>query len=652
MADDLLTFGDGFDGENNDAWNAIATKALKGKDPNTYKKSGVGGIATELLYQEDHWPSGADPHGQPGAAPFIRGADAVRDRFLPWDIRQAFTHPDPTVTNQEILRDLERGVSSVELKIDCTGQAGCSITDLDGLQRALDGVRADIATLALDHGGGTGTSAAALLALWAETQDEPKHLKLAFNIDPLGSLARLGLIEGGLDAAMARCAALHDALSLRFPNARTIRIDARMVHEAGGVAGDEVGVLIASAIDTLRRLDALGVSPDRVVPKLLFCVAVDAEYSNQIAKLRAVRRLWARCLEALGLPPAPIAIQAVTAARMLTRYDPWVNLLRNTAACFAAGVGGADIVTVRPFNDPLGVPEELGRRTARNTQIIAQEESQLGRVADPGGGAWHMESIADQIAQGAWAFFQRIEAAGGYAESLQANLPQSEIAENRAKRKALIAKRILKVTGVSEFPILTEIEAPVADAPWSGGADGVSDAGLRALLPKTSQQRGEDTIADPFWPMRVAEPFERLRDIAAAREAKTGTRPSIFLATLGPLADHTARVDYARNFFAAGGIEGNAAPTPPQSHPELVAAFQASGCRLAVLCGSNQRYIDEAAEAAQALRQAGAQRLYLAGKPGDHESSWTAAGVDSFIYIGVDVVDTLELAHSELGLSE
>jgi len=643
MASETLSLSNLFDETNEADWHAAVENALKGKPPESLDTVGIGGLVIQALYRESEFPSATDPLGHPGAAPFIRGPRATRDAHLPWDIRQAFTHPDPATTNVEILRDLERGVSSVELKIDSRGQTGAALCELDNFKSALDGVRADIAPVAIDSAGGTGTSAAALLALWGESQEHPENLKLAFNMDPLGSLARRGLIAGGLDAAFKRLGALHGALALRFPLAQTIRIDARMVREAGGLVGQELAAALASAIDTLRRLDAEGVAPETVVPRMVFSFSAGANYGLEIAKLRAARRLWAQCLDALGVDPHPMVIQSTTLNAMLTRYDPWVNMLRCTGAAFAGAVGGADIVTVTPFNAALGVPDELGRRVARNTQIIAMEESHLGKVADPAGGAWFSETVAEDLAEAAWKMFQEIEREGGYGECLMADKLQGRVAAYRAKLQREIARRKIPITGISEFPQLEEVQAPVSEMDWPTPRDEISDAGLNSLLPRPVPG-GEDSEAEPLWPIRHAEPFERLRDHAEARLAQTGQRPSIFLATLGPLAEHTARVDFARNLFAAGGIEAKYAPVPPEDVDGLVAAWTASGCALAVLCGSDTRYAEDAAVAAAALKAAGVQRLYLAGK-------FEAEGIDSLIHVGVDVVATLELAHAELGIS-
>ncbi|NBC21329.1 MAG: methylmalonyl-CoA mutase [Alphaproteobacteria bacterium] len=651
MANETLDFGGQFDAADEAQWREAVSKALKGGHPDKLVRRRPGGLEVRPLYRETDFPSSSDPNGLPGEAPYLRGGTAVRDRFLPWDIRQSFAHPDPAVTNDEILRDLERGVSSVELHIDPTGRAGVAVHDATTLDTALAGVMAQICPVALDPIDGPGTKAAGLLALWAERQDEPKAVRAAFNIDPLGALARTGLLEDGLDLSFRKAAALTETLSLRFPLASVLRVDARPVHEAGGSPAQELGALVAHGIDTLRRLDGFGVAPDLAASTMLFTLAVDGNYGVEIAKLRAARRLWARCVEALGLEPQPMQLQAVTSARMQTRYDPWVNMLRGTAAAFAGAVGGADIVTVRAFNAALGTPGELGRRVARNTQIIAMEESNLGRVADPAGGSWFTETLGEELAEAAWGEFQRIEGEGGYGACLVADSLQARVGAVRLERMKAVARRKDEITGVSAFPTLEEVEAPVTRPDFESRAEAVSPDALSQLVPVLAAREGEVEMAEPFFPIRLAEPFERLRDHAEKKTHQTGQRPAVFLATLGPLAEHTARADYARGFFAAGGIDAAEAPEVPADIAEMVAAFRASGCRLAVLCGADKRYGEEAASAAKALKEAGVQRLYLAGRPGEYEEAWRAAGIDSFIHVGVDVVAALELAHAELGIT-
>jgi len=644
MADGTLSLSGAFEDATEADWLAGVEKALKGGGIERITRQTRDGIKIHPLYRETDYASGSDQRGGPGARPYLRGAEAEPDQFLPWDIRQSFAHPDPAATNQEILRDLSRGVTSVHLAIECSGKTGCIVTNLDQLSAALSGVRADIAAISLGHrGAGSGASGAALLALWAREQDNPEAQKLAFNISPIRQLMRTGKIGGGIDAAMAKTAALTKALAAEFPASTSLEVEALGVHEAGGSEAQELAALVAGAVDLLRRLDQAGLSPSDAASQILFRIAVDANYGIGIAKLRAARRLWARVQEALGVTPQPMLLQAVSSARMLTRYDGWVNMLRGSAACFAAATGGADIITIRPFNESLGLPEELGRRVARNTQIMAMEESGLGRIADPSGGAWFSETLAEDLSGAAWAEFQQIEREGGLGESLVGGHFQSRIADKRAALMKDIARRKVPITGVSEFPLLEEITPPVAEVNSPPPGDGVDSIGLATLLPDFQTQTGPDTVGEALEWISIAAPFEALRDRTDAHLAASGSRPSIFLATLGPLAEHTGRVDFARNFIAAGGIEAKAPPVPPKSHSELAAAFAASGCKIAVLCGGDKRYVDEAEPAAKALKGAGAVALWLAGK-------FEADGIDRRIFMGCDVVHELTVALAELGV--
>lgn len=638
MADDILTLSSAFPEATEAEWLSAVEKALKGKGVDTLTRKTADGIGIKALYRESDFAAATDPLGIPGQAPYLRGRTAAPDKWLPWDIRQLFTHPSAEETNGEILRDLERGVSSAEIVLDCTGKAGVQITTLEDVRTALAGVRADYAGLALSHANASGASASALFGLWAETQENTAELKIDFNMDPLGALARTGKLSGGLDAAFARVAAVAEALGARFPAAGLIRIDASGIHEAGASEAQELGALIASAVDTLRRLSGQ-TDIAALVTRTSFALALDANYGIGIAKLRAARRLWARTLEALGLPAAPMRLQGITSARMLTKYDPWTNMLRVTAATFAGAAGSADIVTSRAFNEALGLPEALGRRIARNTQLIAMEESQLGRVADPTGGAWFTETLADDLAREAWAEFQKIESEGGYAASLLSGAFQARIKTVRDARANDIGRRKIPLTGVSEYPLLEEIGAPIGEFDPPPPRSGVSDAGLKHFI-TSDLPAGTDAVCQALLPIRIAADFEALRDAAAGAPKP----PTVFLATLGALAEFTPRADFARNFFAAGGITATNAPVPPKDPAEIAVAFRASGAKIAVICGNDKTYETGAEAAARALKEAGARAVWIAGK-------FEAADIDTNIFAGCDALHALRLAHAELGVS-
>jgi methylmalonyl-CoA mutase len=314
---------------------------------------------------------------------------------------------------------------------------------------------------------------------------------------------------------------------------------------------------------------------------------------------------------------------------MMTERDPWVNMLRTTVACLGAGVGGADAITVLPFDSALGLPDDFARRIARNTQAILLDESNLARVIDPAGGSWYVEQLTDQLARAAWDWFQQVERAGGQQAALHSGLLTTRIAQNWAKRSANLARRREAITGVSEFPNLGEqpvVREPAPPRPAGG-------------LP---------------W-VRRSEAFEVLRSRSDAILAATGARPRVELVTLGATAVHTARSAFAANLFRGGGIEtvlSEAAGGSKTEQPDLTAlaeAFAASGARAACICSSDALYAEYAAETAAALKAAGARHVVLAGRPGDRRGAYQAAGIDAFIYVGCDVLAALTTVLDEIG---
>jgi methylmalonyl-CoA mutase len=567
------------------------------------------GVVVRPLYTGS---TAVPPTGTPGAAPFTRGGRAAGTAS--WDIRQHHADPDPLVTRDAILSDLDNGVTSVWLELGGDG------LDPRALPVVLDGVYLDLAGVILDAGADTEAAAEALFTL-----ANGGTLSGNLGADPLGFKARTGT-PGDLAVATRlarRCAS-------DYPGLRAVTVDATAYHDAGGSDAEELGCAVATGVAYLRALTGAGLSLTEALAQLEFRYAANADQFLTIAKLRAARRLWARVAEVCGGPDAGAQRQhAVTSSAMMTARDPWVNLLRTTLACFAAGVGGADAVTVRPFDAALGLPDGFARRVARNTQSLLIEESNVVRAADPAGGSWYVERLTEDLAGAAWSWFTEIERAGGMAAALDSGLVADRLAATWARRSQNLAHRRDALVGVSEFPNLSEPLPVRASAPVRPGGG----------LPRH----------------RYAEAFESLRDRADAHtRAQAGDRPRVFLATLGPLSAYTARASFAANLFAAGGIDtvlsGSAGlkSTVPGSGDEVaqtVAAFTASGATVACLCSSDKLYAEGAPPLAAALRAAGATRVWLAGPPGDYD------GVDSYVYSGCDAIDVLRTTLRDLAVA-
>lgn len=460
-----------------------------------------------------------------------------------WDVRVLVDGSDAKLANEEALADLDGGVTSLWV----TG------TDY---AKILDGVLLDLAPVVLEGG------------------DPAAFLKYAEGRE-LHPATNLGVPAADASADLARTAQQRGVLGFV--------IDATSVHDRGASDAQELAWSMAAGAAYLRALTDAGLSVDEAAALVEFRYAATDEQFPTIAKLRAARRLWARVLELSEAESREQRQHAVTSRPMMTKYDPWVNMLRTTVAAFAAGVGGAESVTVLPFDSPLGRSDGFGRRIARNISHLLIDESHVAHVSDPAGGAYAVEKLTDDLAVVAWRLFGELEDGADL---------DAAIAEAVAKREAEIARRKRPITGLSEFPNLGE-ELPQRTA--DGAFDGVH---------------------------RYGASFEALRDDPAATP--------VFLATLGKVASHTARATFASNLFAAGGISVEVAGAT-KGPDDVVAAY--GGQPVVCLAGSDTKYAEWGQAAAEALREAGARHVIIAGKPVDYVDDSCAMGVDALAFL-------------------
>jgi methylmalonyl-CoA mutase len=547
---------------------------------------------------------------------------------------QRVDHPDAKTANKQALDDLENGATGLSLVF--AGSVGAYGYGLDGTKETiatvLDGVYLDAGiALELDLSAQHKDAGQNLAAVLKERGIAPDKTQIRFGYDPLGAKARSGSSPLPWPQIAKLFAEIIADLSERGLPGPFAVADGRNVHAAGGSEAQELAFVVANAVEYLRVFTQAGISLEAARKLIWFRLAADADEFLTIAKLRALRKLWARIEEASGLIPKPAFLSAETAWRMMSTRDPYVNMLRTTIAVTAAGVGSADAISALPFTIALGLPDAFARRVARNMQLVLLEESNLYRVADPAAGAGGIEALTTEMAKAAWTLFQEIEAAGGAAIAIEQSFLQKKVAATRAERLRAIARRKDALTGVSDYPDLRELPVKVLDVPH------VSVPPMPASI-----------TFEGLSPMRLAEPFEALRDASDRILAKIGVRPKVFLANLGKLSDFTARATFAKNFYEAGGIEA-VTNDGFKSQTDMVAAFKASGAKLACLCSSDKVYGSEATEAAKALAAAGAV-VQLAGRPGENEQNWRQAGVKDFIYMGCDALSTLQAAHAILAV--
>jgi methylmalonyl-CoA mutase len=553
-----------------------------------------------------------------------------------WEVMQRVDHPDSAVANAEALHDLANGATG--LTYVCTGSVSANGYGLDAsaetLARVLDGVVLD-AGIAIDFNLSPQTRNVVrhFAALVKSRNIAPASVNMRASVNPLGGFAAAGKSPQPWEKLAQSLTALARELAGEGFHGPFAVADGRIIHNAGGSEAQELAFAIASAVAYLRAFEAGSIPLDAARDMIYFRLSADADQFLTMAKFRAVRQLWARVEEACGLAPKPVHVAAETAWRMMTRRDTHVNMLRATIAVFSAGLGGADSITVLPHTAPLGLPDRFARRIARNTQLILLEEAGLAKVADPAAGSGGIEELTRKLCAAAWSLFQEIEQAGGAWLALEAGLIQRKVAAVRAERMRAVARGVDALIGTSEFADLDEEPVAVLD-----------------IAPVTPPPDGAAVItAEPLPRIRLAEPFERLRDASDRMRVATGARPKIFLANLGGSAEFAARATFAKNFFAAGGIE--AIDEGEFANREVMAAgFRRSGARLACLCGTDGAYAREAADVAQALTAAGARQVYVADGPRSEIQEQLIA-VATTIFAGCDVLAILRAAHDILGIA-
>jgi methylmalonyl-CoA mutase len=611
VTDDLRLAAD-FAPASYDDWRKLVDGVLKGAPFEKLVGKTSDGLRIDPIY----------PRAQ-GASPVAGRAAAA-----PWQIMQRIDHPDAAQANAQALHDLENGATGLTLVFaGANGAYGFGLEpSVEAIEKVLDGIFLDAGISIELQVGPQSRMAAIHIAEYIKRRGlDPAACDIRFGLDPIGACAVRGsssygwsVIEPAVTGAIKGLA----AMGFKRPFAVA---DGRVIHDSGGSEAQELAFVLATGLAYLRTLEGAGVPLESARSMVYARLSADADQFLTLAKFRALRLLWARIEQACGLTPESIFITAQTAWRMLTKRDPYVNMLRATMATFSAGLGGADAVTVLPHTLALGLPDPFARRVARNTQLVLLEESNLAKVSDPAAGSGGIEALTRELCEAAWLQFQEIEKAGGVFAALEQNLIQRKVAATRAVREQNIARRKEVLTGATGFPNLHEAQVAVLDA-----------------KPVVLAPYGEAKFNfDALPPMRLAAPFEVLRDLSDQILKDRGVRPKVFLANLGSPADFTARATFAKSFFETGGIEAvdSEGFTDPAT---LAAAFKASGAALVCLCSSGKVYAQQAVAAAKALQGAGAKHIYLAGRASEQEAALRAAGVNDFIFAGGDALAALQ----------
>ncbi len=589
-----LELAGGFAPATYDQWRQLVEKALKGAD---FDKRLVARTADGLRIKPLYTRADALAEAEsavPGAAPFTRGTAAAADG-LGWQIPQRVIEPDPAAANAR-----DPGGAGRRRHRRRPADRRARTDRRQDRERRRHGGRAHrrasrLCARAL-AGGIEGLERSAPLSRRARERSRPSpaprisHL----NVDPIGTLARFGMAWAPLEAALADTVKLASEARASGVRLTTVLVDAtvpargRRQRGAGACLSRRRARRLPARLRGGRRQArrrAAPTSPSRF-PSTPICSSPPPSCARPARSLRASPRPRAP-------RPQAMHITAVTSARMMAKRDPWTNMLRTTAACAGAAFGGADAVTVLPYTWALGAPDRFARRIARNTQLVLQEESALGRVVDPVGGSWYVEQLTAELAAKAWALFQDIESKGGIVSALTSGALQDDIARVAEARAKAVASGRQELTGVSVFPLL--------------GEDGVKVAPNPAPAPLTGKRQ-----VRPLAPHRLAE---RVRGLARCRRRlPRQDRRAPARLPRQPRRDRRAQQALDLGVELPGGRR-HRGPHQRRLRGRRAAAeaFKASGAKIACLCSSDAIYANEAEAAAKALKAAGATRVLMAG---------------------------------------
>ncbi len=610
-----------------DEWLEATVKSLKGKPFDKLVKTAYEGFDVQPMYRNEDIADLPHIDTLPGQFPYVRGTKTDGYQSDTWSIAQSINLSDPKDFNEALKHDLERGQTAINIghtmQLENLEDIQTAFADIDLTQYPLI-IQAD----------SNATAVYDMLTSYIDN-DQLRQISGCIGYDPVHQLAKTGQVSADTFDLMAELINKADDQS---PELDTIAIHTDVYHAAGANAVQEMAIAIATGVTYLTEMIERGVDINVVASKIRFFLIVGENFFMEVAKLRAIKMMWAQIVREFGGDDesAKMTLHVRTATRNKTRHDPYVNMLRTTTEAMAGAIGGIDSLQVSPFDEPFGEPDEFSRRISRNVQMILQEEVNLTRVIDPAGGSWYVEHLTNELATSAWDFFQQIEAQGGMVDALGSGFIHAQINDVLDARIAKLASRRDVLVGTNMYPNLEETMPANRNLHENGVAN----------------TNGSDNMIEstPLQPVRLSEPFEQLRANSETYRKANGHRPQIFLANFGALRDYKARMDFTRGFYEVGGFE----LTDNGGYDDITSAVDATitnNAPAVVICSTDAKYADVVPEFVLALKsQKPDTVVILAGYPKDKIDDYREAGVDDFIHVRANCYDMNKDLQDRLGV--
>ncbi len=598
-------------------WVAKITVDLKGAD---FDKKLVWrtneGFNVQPFYRREDLKNVPHMGTLPGQFPYVRGTRDNND----WLIRQQIPGTTPEEINDEAVHAIDRGADSIGIKLGRDVKA-------EDLAVILKGIDLKKVELNISCCNGKAVEVAKMVVDYLKANGLEKDFRGSIDFDPFKRLLRHGL-EFPRDIK-TEAMAMYEAVK-EVENFRCFAVDSVLLNNAGAYITQELGYALAWGAEWMDILTDAGLTPCEVAKRIKFNMGISSNYFMELAKFRAARMLWAEIVKAYGAEDecCKMMVHAVTSQYNQTIYDAHVNLLRSMTETMSAALAGVDSIETLPFDLQYKKPDEFSERIARNQQLLLREESHLNKVIDPAGGSYYIETLTASIAKVAWALFTEVEEKGGFYALLKSGEIQKKVNDSGIKRHSDVARRKEILLGTNQYPNFNEtalgkIETTSCGCGCGCGNEEVVDGAVEAL--------NFD---------RAASQFEQLR----LDTERSGKRPKVFMLTIGNLAMRLARAQFSSNFFGCAGYEiiDNIGF---QSVKEGVDAAMEKGADVVVLCSSDDEYAQYAPEAFKELD--GRAMFVVAGAPACMDEL-KAQGIEDFIHVRVNVLDTLVKFNAKL----
>ena len=629
MADKKEKLFSDFSPVSTERWMEKVTADLKGAD---FEKKLVWktneGFKVKPFYRMEDLEGLKTTDALPGEFPYLRGNKKNNNEWL---VRQEIKVACPKEANAKALDILNKGIDSLSFHVKAK-ELGAEY-----IETLLEGIHAECVELNFSTCQGHVVELVNLLVAYFRKKGyDMKKLKGSVNYDFFNKMLTRGKEKGEM---VQTAKALIEAIQ-PLPLYRVLNVNALSLNNAGAYIYQELGYALAWGNEYMSRLTDAGISAGTVAKKIKFNFGISSNYFLEIAKFRAARLLWANIVAAYDSSlrdegkgadqdcccAAKMAVHAETSSFNLTLFDAHVNLLRTQTEAMSAALGGVDSMTVVPFDKAYETPDDFSERLARNQQLLLKEESHFDKVIDPAAGSYYIENLTVSIAQQAWNLFLSVEDAGGFYAALKAGTVQTAVNESNKARHKAVAQRREILLGTNQFPNFNEKageKRPVETKCCCGGQEHTCEKDVATL------------VFD-----RAASEFEALRLETEA----SGKRPKAFMLTIGNLAMRQARAQYSCNFLACAGYEvvDNLGFETVEAGVEAAMAAKAD---IVVICSSDDEYAEYAIPAFKALD--GRAMFIVAGNP-ECAETLKAAGIENFIHVRVNVLDTLKEFNAKL----